>query len=510
MVRFSAAGLAASWRVIALFGFAAWVLIIGAHHEPWFDEAQAWLMARDNTLWQLLAQRVRYEGTPGLWHAVLWLCIRAGLPFGWFFLIPAAFAVAGAAVILWWAPFPAALRVAVLTSYFYGYQFSVVARSYCLDLLLVPLAAALFADRVRRPIRYAVVIGLMANTNAHGFLVAGVLGLELAWQVIRAGPTWRGVAALPVAAGLGLLALACAWQPADNNFLHAQLRTAPLMTGLVYLCNAFVDHVTVWDPGVKGKYDVFAGVILTLVLQRPVIALVLAGRTRAMALAILGMLLVFATVVHAALWHAGLFFLFWMFIVWVNWGNRVSPGDRRQLVAAMAIILGLQTVETVRSGLWDITHVYAPGQQAAKAITAWRQAHPRGRIFGYGDYAFTAQPWFDGNMFANYHDGDQHISYVRWDRHEPWMAGAWDAGSPLQFWHQVLAGHPDLIIASPVNRNGLDGQVADLAPQACQAGYTLRDTIPGTMIWRGAPAGDQTLYLFERTSDGPCAHSHQP
>jgi hypothetical protein len=117
------------WPGFVLLGFATWLFAVGSRHEPWFDESQAWLLARDNGLWQLLAHRVRYEGTPGLWHAVLWFAIRAGLPFRYFFVVPATFALAGAAVVLWRAPFPPALRLAFVTSYFYGYQYSVVARS---------------------------------------------------------------------------------------------------------------------------------------------------------------------------------------------------------------------------------------------------------------------------------------------------------------------------------------------------------------------------------------------
>ena len=37
-------------------------------HEPWADEAQAWLIARDCSGVELLFQRLRYEGHPGLWY----------------------------------------------------------------------------------------------------------------------------------------------------------------------------------------------------------------------------------------------------------------------------------------------------------------------------------------------------------------------------------------------------------------------------------------------------------
>jgi hypothetical protein len=67
---------------LSAFIFSAILAIVGPHHEPWFD-AQAWLIARDATLWDLLAHRVRYEGSPGLWHLLLWFLSRAGMPFTW-------------------------------------------------------------------------------------------------------------------------------------------------------------------------------------------------------------------------------------------------------------------------------------------------------------------------------------------------------------------------------------------------------------------------------------------
>src|SRR5205807_46535 len=139
------------------------------HHEPWFDEAQAWLLGRDTTLWDLLAHRLRYEGTPGLWHALLWLAAHAGLPFSGLWLISATLAVAGAFVILTRAPFPYWLRVGTVFSYFVAYQYAIVARSYALDLVLIPLIAARFAERLRRPVLYGVLLGLAANANAHSF-----------------------------------------------------------------------------------------------------------------------------------------------------------------------------------------------------------------------------------------------------------------------------------------------------------------------------------------------------
>src|ERR1019366_4863055 len=87
------------------------------------DEAQAWLLARDNSLPDLLGHALRYEGTPGLWHLLLWVAIRCGLAYSGLYLISSALACGGAWLVLYRSPFPAWLRVGVIFSYFFGYQF---------------------------------------------------------------------------------------------------------------------------------------------------------------------------------------------------------------------------------------------------------------------------------------------------------------------------------------------------------------------------------------------------
>jgi hypothetical protein len=48
-----------------------------SYHEKWADEAQAWLIARDLSLWRIFSYELRYEGSPGLWHLILWIAQHA-------------------------------------------------------------------------------------------------------------------------------------------------------------------------------------------------------------------------------------------------------------------------------------------------------------------------------------------------------------------------------------------------------------------------------------------------
>ena len=59
-----------------LFFYAALVAFAIPYHEPWVDEAQAWQLARNLPLTSLFKTYIRYEGSPGLWHFLLWMMIR--------------------------------------------------------------------------------------------------------------------------------------------------------------------------------------------------------------------------------------------------------------------------------------------------------------------------------------------------------------------------------------------------------------------------------------------------
>jgi hypothetical protein len=483
----------------ALVAYGAWVVFVALHHEAWFDEMQAWLLARDNTLGALFGHYVRYEGTPGLWHLVLWCAAHGGLPFTCLWMISATCAMGGAAVIVFRAPFPLPLRLGLLATYFYGYQFSVIARGYCLDLLLVPLVAHLFATRCERPLRYALAVGLLANVNAFSFLAGGLLGLDLLVRLVIARRWFdaRAIGALLLVGALGLVALATAWQPADNGFLAQTSRLNPLAGGFIYLANALFDRITPWSTLHQHGADVVAGIVLSLGLLGLIVRLVLAGRDRALVLVMLGTLIGFASVIYAGSWHAGVLFTFVLFVLWTQWHNPVDARMRIILVAALAVLELAQGVQTLRSGMQDLAGDYSAGRPAAAAVTAWRAAHPGKTIAAFGGQSFEVQPWLPENVFVNYHGAAPHPQFVVWTTRETWHA----LPRPAE-WGALLATHPDAILASRIWLP--KAAQRDPAGQACRAGYAVLRLFPAAMPWRGIPQ-DNTLILFERASSGPCS-----
>src|SRR5579863_3532078 len=183
---------AARWWRIADFGvLSAWIAIVAftlQYHEKWADEAQAWLIARDLNLKTIWFHELRYEGSPGLWHTLLWVAQHLfHARYDALGYIGMAGATAGVALLIFKAPFPRFVRWPLAFTYFMVYQYAVIARPYTLLPLLAFAAAMLFKD-IQHPERITVVLVLLANLSVHGTMIAGCFGLAYLIETIR---SWR-------------------------------------------------------------------------------------------------------------------------------------------------------------------------------------------------------------------------------------------------------------------------------------------------------------------------------
>ncbi|TAN28683.1 MAG: hypothetical protein EPN31_07810 [Castellaniella sp.] len=487
------------WKLVVFVSFAAWIIVVGMHHEPWFDESQAWLLARDSSFYELLAERVRYEGTPGLWHILLWLAIRAGLPFDGFYLISVACALIGATLILWRAPFPAPLRMLLLASYFFSYQFSIVARSYALDLALVPALACVFPQRTKRPVAYGLLIGLLANSNAHSLCFASVLGVEWLWVLIRVHRTKAASWGLALAIGLGLFAMLVAWQPSDNAFVNPGIKArSALAAGLLYIDEAFIDRPTFWSAIEPTPLDMAYGAFGSIVLLLPSLLLFLRAGTLLLGMATMVALTGFSVMVYAMQWHSGILFLAWIFGLWITWpAMQTWPALGRMVVTSFAIITAVQATEGVHSGLWDIKHAYTGSVQAAQKIASILSERPRARIAAAGFQAIEVQPYFPHNIFANFHGGNPSPSFLTWKTSD------WRIFSTLPEAYAIAAAQYDIILMSTFNIHR--GDLTRFDGFAAKHGYRILKICPGNRIWKGYNAKNdaESFIIYGVENDQP-------
>lgn len=167
-----------SLLVTAAFGY---VQVIGhLDHELWKDELHCYGVGRSaEGLWDLLTGERRYDGHPFLWYYLLHLGSRVHR--GWMTLPVVSTTVATLAAYVWfrYARVPRLLRLLVLASYYFVYEYGVLSRSYTLGMLFVFIFCALYHPVRIRYVPLAISLFLVAATSLYGTLIALVLAVFL-------------------------------------------------------------------------------------------------------------------------------------------------------------------------------------------------------------------------------------------------------------------------------------------------------------------------------------------
>ncbi len=271
-------------QIAILVVYVAGTLYVGLHHEPWRDEADKWLAARDMTLRQSIPHWTSNEGSPGLMLLLLKILTTLQLPYFSMTLLHIALAWVAAAVLIFATRYPLVTKALILASYYFAYEYAVVARSYVLTVLFAWILVAMYPERHRRPVAYAIVIALMANANVHGAIFAALLFALFAIEKPR---SW---AAMAIMVAGGLVAWAQMRPQPDAAFPHVIREFIPIKAWIA-IGNAFFPGMT---PEVAG---IGALIVLALV--------VIAIRKRIDALVFLAGSFVLLELLYVTVWFGG-------------------------------------------------------------------------------------------------------------------------------------------------------------------------------------------------------------
>ena len=370
------------------------VLVCAAavHHEPWADEAQSWLLARDSSIFALWTRLLHYEGSTGLWQTLLHGLISAGLPYRAINVLSGMLGLGAVCVVLWRAPLPLAIRAALPFTFFLCYQYSVIARSYVLLPLLLFSCAAIYTKAQERPWLFTALLCLMAAVSVHGVALAVAVGLS---ALVRYPAPKRFVLHAGCFAAVVLLLAASAIPAHDGTFI----------AGL----NLSFDHFI--GIAAKAFATAFTGESISSVAL-VALSLPLLWRGGGWLFFVLSAILLcgIASVVYSQVWHHGALFLAWLFAIWIS----VNIAGRRSCqlaLAALAVVVTIQAYWTACSIEYDWRHAYSGSRQAAQGI---RELNLEGRrLYAIGFACTAIQPYFPHNIFANVNDGRQE-AYWDW------------------------------------------------------------------------------------------------
>jgi hypothetical protein len=192
--------------VIAVVGlYIAITVFLQFRHSLDGDESQAWLIARDSpSLWKMYSQ-MGYEGSPGLWHTILFPLAKSGVPFQIMYFLNHFFAVVAIFIWLRFAPFPLFVRLLLPFIHIFLTQYSINARSYALSICLLFAALALYKEYYNKWLLWSLAFFLFANTTIHAALLTCGFTFFLFLNWIFLKNKTDGKAVLVIAAGIVLV-----------------------------------------------------------------------------------------------------------------------------------------------------------------------------------------------------------------------------------------------------------------------------------------------------------------
>ena len=402
---------------IILLAYSCVVLFTVRYHEKWADEAQAWLIARDEPLSRIWFYELRYEGSPGLWHTILWIAQHwFHAPYAALGYIGVAFAIAGVAVLVFKAPFPWYIRWPLAFTYVMVYQYAVIARPYTILPLLCFLVAILFKD-LEHPERMTVVLVLLANLTLHGTILAACFGLL---YLVGAIKRWSHLsdrlrnryfvcAALMVLTFLFVVAILKPTPDVGEFAVKKALAQAPesvqakfptaIAKVTAIISGAFLDY---WAP--SAVFLIFAGAWCSMRRRLWIYFLPL------------GLLIALYAKVHGYPHHHGTIFIAAITAFWIAWPTEdqqrsFNTQERWMTNGMIAVLLCLCVVN-----IWDAAVViqreyrypYSGSKDAADYLKSVGADH--GPIFGFLFGVNAIQAYFDHKILSNiptayYHNG---------------------------------------------------------------------------------------------------------
>ncbi|MFU0531445.1 ABC transporter ATP-binding protein [Gardnerella vaginalis] len=229
--------------LLAFVLYIAIIAIVMCFHEPWFDEAQSWLIARDSSLADIISVRTHYEGHPPFWNLLLAIAAKNGVPYE--FGIKGIQLVCASLLGAWLifkSPFKHASSLATFLipfTYFACFQYGVTSRPYALLCLSLLVAAHYWnsADsKTSSAWKLAISLMFMCLLSVYGIAFAAGFTIAWIWRVfsknisktlnfssilhaIKAtiASNWARLISWGLIAIFGAANLALAW-PAKNAF----------------------------------------------------------------------------------------------------------------------------------------------------------------------------------------------------------------------------------------------------------------------------------------------------
>lgn len=421
--------------------------VVSCFHEPWFDEAEAWQIAKCSSFYDLFFTVPHSEGHPPLWYLLLAPFAKTGMPYEFSLSLVNIIVISAAVWILMFkTKLPEAMRLLLPFTYFFFYQYGVISRPYSVMTLALMLCSVFYGKKTQKPVRMVLSLALLCLSSAYGLAMAA--GICVVWLIEE----WNGknvfsfvkdfVKTKAFFSLLGLLVFAVlilAEVFPDKNATAVSKMTDIKITlqNLAYTLFILPFDATVGSVLKQDKLIFSPDILMYIPLSAIAAAiLIMFGKkyrqTKLLFIPLVFMPILFAVIIFYA-HYVGIitvFLIFWLNVCFDTEEAPASLGKHDEIfhyvfTASACIFIAVQIMWTVLSAAADIRYSYSAGREMAayikennlensKIMCSWSdyEAEDGTRYnFNFSGEATVILPYFDRNIFCNFNEGRNDKAY---------------------------------------------------------------------------------------------------
>lgn len=494
------------------------------YHEPWFDEAQAWLIARDATIWELFNSIMHYEGHPPIWFLILMPFAKSGVPFELgiktvnFVLVTLAMGI-----LIFKAPFHRAIRCTIPFTYFFFYQYGVISRTYSLMMLGFVLSALLYKERNQKPFRFTVALLLLCGASAYGILFSVGIVIAWLWEIFDKSLSMNQIKcflkskrfyAIFILLILNLLLLLCIYPYQDTYATNTFQKGASIamLLYMFFMAPADATSFLVLSESTRNISIYFLSIVTSCLIHIKIFALTKSFQKHALYIVPYLLFTIFSATVYFWIHHIGIIPMFYLFLFWCCYdegektienpnyksilGNTIKKClfySERVLVFTM---IGVSIYWSIAASINEISLNYGTGRETSKFITdynldqmnilvAWRQLIDSDSGETYNDYnslqGIPALAYFNENIFYNFNHQLNNQCYLL---HKIETNG-------FNTKNRIESNYPEILI-------GTEAYNYTFGSEINRDDYALVKSVHGNTIWKNKTFESKQLIFIRK------------
>ena len=394
-------------NILIFLLFASLTFVVGIHHEPWADEAQAWLIARDCSYFDIIFHISKYEGTPSLWFCILRTLQHFHFRYEWLYIIPWICSCIGAWIFIFKSKLPPIIRYLFPFTYFIFYQYTIIARNYSLLFPMMGFVALSYPKRLTNPYRYAILLMLLSSISAQAFVLGFTLsGFWLFDFYKKYNKQIKNYLPCGITFLFLILTVLVVKKPADCIVLvHIEWTKLFSKELLNILVNGYFNEAKNFM-----FYIQFFAVLSLYVLSAKTFC-----KNKKQLLFFAGLnlsVLTILTVLYCHIWHSGFLITTLIFSLWVIYNENNNPKitfkECKMFYWILLFIFFTHILWSFKCGIFDISANYCSSKDVAKFVKKYQLE--TSAINGIGFSAVSVLPYFQQNIYDNYPK-----AYYTWD-----------------------------------------------------------------------------------------------